>query len=45
MLDPIVNFFTWVFQWIGRGIGLVDEFGDLLPGHLARAAGKRRARD
>ena len=23
MLDPIVNFFTWVFQWIGRGIGLV----------------------
>jgi hypothetical protein len=23
MLDPIVNFFTWVFQMIGRGIGLV----------------------
>ncbi|RJG44171.1 DUF2333 family protein [Mesorhizobium sp. DCY119] len=23
MLDPIVNFFTWVFQWIGRGIGLL----------------------
>ena len=23
MLDPIVNFFTWIFQWIGRGIGLV----------------------
>ena len=23
MLDPIVNFFTRVFQWIGRGIGLV----------------------
>ena len=23
MLDPIVNFFTWVFQWIGRGIGFV----------------------
>ena len=23
MLDPIVNFFTWVFQWIGRGIGWV----------------------
>ncbi len=22
MLDPIVNFFTWVFQMIGRGIGL-----------------------
>lgn len=21
MLDPIVNFFTRVFQWIGRGIG------------------------
>lgn len=21
MLDPIVNFFTWIFQWIGRGIG------------------------
>ena len=23
MLDPIVNFFTRLFQWIGRGIGLV----------------------
>jgi len=23
MLDPIVNFFTRIFQWIGRGIGLV----------------------
>jgi hypothetical protein len=23
MLDPIVNFFTWIFQWIGRGIGVV----------------------
>ncbi|AZN96009.1 DUF2333 family protein [Mesorhizobium sp. M9A.F.Ca.ET.002.03.1.2] len=23
MLDPIVNFFTWIFQWIGRGIGFV----------------------
>jgi len=23
MLDPIVNFFTWVFQMIGRGIGLI----------------------
>ncbi|MBL8576663.1 MAG: DUF2333 family protein [Mesorhizobium sp.] len=23
MLDPIVNFFTRVFQWIGRGIGFV----------------------
>ena len=23
MLDPIVNFFTLVFQWIGRGIGFV----------------------
>ncbi|MCV0397355.1 MAG: DUF2333 family protein [Rhizobiaceae bacterium] len=23
MLDPIVNFFIRVFQWIGRGIGLV----------------------
>jgi len=23
MLDPIVNFFTRVFQWIGRGIGWV----------------------
>jgi len=23
MLDPIVNFFTWVFQWIGRGIGFI----------------------
>lgn len=23
MLDPIVNFFTGVFQWIGRGIGFV----------------------
>ncbi|MBN9254878.1 MULTISPECIES: DUF2333 family protein [unclassified Mesorhizobium] len=23
MLDPIVNFFTWIFQRIGRGIGLV----------------------
>ena len=23
MLDPIVNFFTWIFQWIGRGIGLL----------------------
>ncbi|MBX3579558.1 MAG: DUF2333 family protein [Rhizobiaceae bacterium] len=23
MLDPIVNFFTRVFQWIGRGLGLV----------------------
>jgi hypothetical protein len=22
MLDPIVNFFTWIFQMIGRGIGL-----------------------
>lgn len=23
MLDPIVNFFTWIFQLIGRGIGFV----------------------
>ena len=23
MLDPIVNFFTWIFQMIGRGIGFV----------------------
>ncbi|HWK67304.1 MAG TPA: DUF2333 family protein [Rhizobiaceae bacterium] len=23
MLDPIVNFFTKIFHWIGRGIGLV----------------------
>ena len=23
MLDPIVNFFTRVFQWIGRGIGFL----------------------
>lgn len=23
MIDPIINFFTMVFQWIGRGIGLV----------------------
>jgi hypothetical protein len=23
MLDPIVNFFTRIFHWIGRGIGLV----------------------
>lgn len=23
MLDPIVSFFTRIFQWIGRGIGLV----------------------
>ncbi|MER9408128.1 DUF2333 domain-containing protein, partial [Mesorhizobium caraganae] len=23
MLDPIVDFFTRIFQWIGRGIGLV----------------------
>ncbi|RVD54086.1 DUF2333 family protein, partial [Mesorhizobium sp. M8A.F.Ca.ET.023.02.2.1] len=23
MLDPIVNFFTGIFQWIGRGIGLL----------------------
>ena len=23
MLDPIVAFFTRVFQWIGRGIGLL----------------------
>jgi hypothetical protein len=23
MLDPIVNFFTWTFQMIGRGIGFV----------------------
>ncbi|MER9491054.1 DUF2333 family protein [Mesorhizobium sp. M0006] len=23
MLDPILNFFTRIFQWIGRGIGLV----------------------
>lgn len=23
MLDPIVSFFTMVFQWIGRGIGLL----------------------
>ena len=23
MLDPIVNFFTGLFQWIGRGIGFV----------------------
>jgi hypothetical protein len=23
MLDPIVNFFTWIFQLIGRAIGLV----------------------
>ena len=23
MLDPIVNFFTWVFQLIGRGIGFI----------------------
>lgn len=23
MLDPIVNFFTWLFQLIGRGIGFV----------------------
>ena len=23
MLDPIVNFFTSVFQWVGRGIGFV----------------------
>ncbi len=23
MLDPIVNFFTRIFQWIGRGIGFV----------------------
>ena len=23
MLDPIVNFFTWIFQWIGRGIGFL----------------------
>jgi hypothetical protein len=23
MLDPIVNFFTRMFQWIGRGIGLL----------------------
>ena len=22
MLDPIVNFFTRIFQWIGRGVGL-----------------------
>ena len=25
MLDPIVNFFTRIFQWIGRGIGLSDR--------------------
>ena len=23
MLDPIINFFTWLFQMIGKGIGLV----------------------
>ncbi|TIO79930.1 MAG: DUF2333 domain-containing protein, partial [Mesorhizobium sp.] len=23
MLDPIVSFFTRIFQWIGRGIGFV----------------------
>ena len=23
MLDPIVNFFTWIFQWIGRVMGFV----------------------
>ncbi len=23
MLDPIVNFFTWIFQMIGKAIGLV----------------------
>ena len=23
MLDPIVTFFTRIFQWIGRGIGFV----------------------
>ncbi|WP_315924473.1 DUF2333 family protein [Mesorhizobium sp. SP-1A] len=23
MLDPIVNFFTWMFQWIGRGLGFL----------------------
>ncbi|MAW88665.1 MAG: hypothetical protein CMJ42_19265 [Phyllobacteriaceae bacterium] len=23
MIDPIINFFTMVFQWIGRGIGIV----------------------
>ncbi|MER9209578.1 DUF2333 family protein [Mesorhizobium sp. C277A] len=28
MLDPIVNFFTRIFQWIGRGIGLA--FGVIL---------------
>ena len=31
MLDPIVNFFTRVFQWIGRGIGFVDRHGSLWP--------------
>ena len=23
MLDPIINFFTWIFQMIGKGIGIV----------------------
>ncbi|CAM5453377.1 hypothetical protein ATER59S_02877 [Aquamicrobium terrae] len=23
MLDPIVSFFTWLFQWIGRGLGFL----------------------
>lgn len=23
MLDPIINFFTWIFQMIGKGVGIV----------------------
>jgi len=23
MLDPIVGFFTWLFQWIGRALGFL----------------------
>jgi len=26
MLDPIVNFLHRIFQWIGRGIGLVIAY-------------------
>ncbi len=34
MLDPIVNFFTRVFQWIGKGIGWLVGIGWFGPSTL-----------
>ena len=54
MLDPIVNFFTRIFQWIGRGIGLLIGVlkdtadpaaqADLLKGMNAAMEGKRNVK-